>query len=104
MATATPQRPLPGAFYNTPAAPRFGAPLPPPIFRPSALSSAQPRPQYTNPPDQPQQASQSRQDPQYRSLQPIARAARTINEVLQKDVNFPELDSYVRREYLPGPF
>jgi nuclear pore complex protein Nup155 len=31
-------------------------------------------------------------------LQPIQRAARTINETLQKEANFPDLDSYVRRK------
>jgi nuclear pore complex protein Nup155 len=46
----------------------------------------------------PVEQTQSTQQPQAQSLQPIQRAARTINEVLQKDANFPDLDSYVRRK------
>jgi nuclear pore complex protein Nup155 len=33
------------------------------------------------------------------ALQPIQRAARTINEVLLREQGFPDLDSYVKREY-----
>lgn len=102
MSFATPQRPLPGAFLNTPAASRFGPPIPAPVFRPSALSGAQPRgqaQQSSNLKQQPQQDLQARQISQNRSIQPIARAARTINDVLQQEANFPDLDSYVRRTY-----
>lgn len=93
----TPQRPLPGAFFNTPAASRFGAPPPAPIFRPTGLSSAQ-----ATTPGQGANAQQTPQSTpgglQNRTLQPVQRAARTINETLQKEANFPDLDSYVRRE------
>ncbi|KAH8752345.1 putative nucleoporin [Hyaloscypha sp. PMI_1271] len=68
----TPQRPLPGAYFNTPAASRFqtGAPIRQPMFQP----------QGTRQP-----------------ARPIQRAARTINEVLQREASFPDLDSYVRQ-------
>lgn len=93
----TPQRPLPGAFFNTPAASRFGAPPPPPIFRSTSLTSAQ-----STAPGQDAAAAQTTPQSltslQNRLLQPIQRAARTINETLQKEANFPDLDSYVRRE------
>jgi nuclear pore complex protein Nup155 len=94
----TPQRPLPGAFFNTPAASRFGAPPQPSIFRPTGLAVAPPgaTPQDANPQ---QTTSQSLTGLQNRSIQPIQRAARTINETLQKEANFPDLDSYVRRKY-----
>ena len=36
------------------------------------------------------------------ALQPVQRAARTINEVLQREASFPELDSYVKRELCLG--
>lgn len=36
--------------------------------------------------------------PQAPALAPVQRAARTINESLQRDASFPDLDSYVRRE------
>lgn len=46
---------------------------------------------------QPQpQAAQATPQPQ--ALAPVQRAARTINESLQRDANFPDLDTYVRRE------
>jgi len=95
----TPQRPIPGLFINTPAVSKFAPP--PPVFRTSSLSGQQPPPQQqqsSNTQQQQQQSSSPRQDSQSRALQPIQRAARTINEVLQKEANFPDLDSYVRRE------
>lgn len=95
MAFQTPQRPLPGAFFNTPAASRFGPAPPQPVFRPVGLLSQQPAQPNAQP--QQQQSSQSQQAPLTRSLQPVQRAARTINEILQKEANFPELDSYVRQ-------
>jgi nuclear pore complex protein Nup155 len=90
MAFQTPQRPLPGAFFQTPAASRFGPAPPQPQFHPVRQSSQQP------PQQNPQQLQQ--QAPLTRSLQPVQRAARTINEILQKEANFPDLDSYVRRK------
>jgi nuclear pore complex protein Nup155 len=34
-------------------------------------------------------------------LPPILKAARSVNQVLQADESFPDLDSYCRREYQP---
>ncbi|KAF4635084.1 hypothetical protein G7Y89_g3010 [Cudoniella acicularis] len=90
MAFQTPQRPLPGAFFNTPAASRYPPPRPP-MF---TTGGAQSRNPPANPPD-PQQPAVPARDSQ--SLQPIQRAARTINEVLQREASFPDLDSYVRQ-------
>ncbi|KAE8443895.1 hypothetical protein EG329_001304 [Mollisiaceae sp. DMI_Dod_QoI] len=91
--TATPQRPLPGAYFATPAASRFGQG--PPIRQPSFTS--QPRqPPGPNPNDG-QPNPQSRQPPPPQALPPVQRAARTINEVLQREASFPDLDSYVRQ-------
>lgn len=94
MAFQTPQRPLPGAFLNTPAASRYGPGLgvPGPNFLRRPVASA------LQASSMQQQSPQLRQDPQNQSLQPIQRAARTINEVLLKEANFPDLDSYVRRK------
>ena len=100
----TPQRPLPGAYFNTPAASRFDARPPPPIFRTTSQSFSSgaggsgPVGGLNASGQQQQQPSQSRQQSQIRSLQPVQRAARTINEVLVKDLQFPDLDSYVRRK------
>jgi nuclear pore complex protein Nup155 len=95
----TPQRPLPGAFLQTPAASRYQGPGPArQLFRTQSSSSApgisaerrsssQPVGALVGPPTQAQ------------ILKPVQRAARTINEVLRKDANFPELDSYVKRKF-----
>lgn len=98
----TPQRPLPGAFFNTPAASRFDTRAPPPpIFRTRSQAFAGSQDVApagaSNPPEQ-QQPDQSRQQSQTRSSQPIQRAARTINEYLLREASFPEFDSYVRRQ------
>jgi nuclear pore complex protein Nup155 len=49
-------------------------------------------------PNDPQPNPQLREIPRPVALQPIQRAARTINEVLQREASFPDLDSYVKRE------
>lgn len=90
MAFQTPQRPLPGAYFNTPAANRFPPPRAP-VFNPV---------QQTRVPSNPQDPQQPEADPA-QALQPIQRAQRTINEVLQREASFPDLDSYVRRKLLP---
>jgi nuclear pore complex protein Nup155 len=97
MAFQTPQRPLPGAFFNTPAASRFGPPPPQPLFR-QAPTPAQPQQNSAPQQQQQPQPAQLQALPQNRQLEPIQRAARTINDVLQKEANFPDLDSYVRRK------
>jgi nuclear pore complex protein Nup155 len=97
----TPQRPLPGAFFNTPAASRFDPRPPiPPIFR----SNQQQFPAGgggaggLNPPAQQQQQAPEQQQPTARALQPIQRAAKTISDVLARESLYPDLDSYVRRK------
>lgn len=96
---ATPQRPLPGAYFATPAASRFntGPPVRQPLFPQGVRPAAGPNPidGHPNP--------QSRELPAPRALPPVQRAANTINEVLKRDANFPEIDTYVRRKYA-GPF
>ncbi|KAK0266341.1 hypothetical protein B0A54_04829 [Friedmanniomyces endolithicus] len=77
----TPQRQLPGGFVNTPAPA-------PSIFAPQAaqLRQNQQPPAPTN--NNAAQASA----PQ---LSPVDRAARTINDTLRQEQNFPELEKYV---------
>lgn len=86
----TPQRPLPGAFMQTPAAARSqsvsqfgGSGRPPPFRLPS--SSALPRPQ-AGPPSTTQTAS---------SETPIEKAAKALNTKQEIDRRFPPLDAYV---------
>lgn len=102
----TPQRPLPGAYFMTPAPPRFNQPPPPqpPLFRPpQPHSGREPTPPRDGPIPPPIQAQIIPQP-----LSPMSRAAKTINEVLQRESSFPDLDSYVKQgissDYeLPSP-
>ena len=36
--------------------------------------------------------------PQSAAVPPVIKAARAVNEFLQSDENFPDLDSYIRRK------
>lgn len=94
-APATPQRPLPGAYFATPAASRFtsGPPARQPLFSQGGRPPAPgPNPNDGNP------NPQSRQAPPPTAITPVSRAARTISDVLSREAQFPEIDSYIRRE------
>ncbi len=100
----TPQKPLPGAFVQTPAAQRYQSGADPrrQLFRSQSSSGQQSngvQSQGSAPAQQQQQSSQIQSQTQAPPLLPVQRAARTINEVLQRDANFPDLDSYVKREF-----
>ena len=98
---ATPPRPLPGTWQQTPV-PR---PLPAPSFQSSqgvrspfapntALSTGfTTRPSQT--PSQPQQQASTTAPAATQTLTTAERAARTINETLAGETRFPELDSYL---------
>ncbi|KAH8729029.1 Non-repetitive/WGA-negative nucleoporin C-terminal-domain-containing protein [Phaeosphaeriaceae sp. PMI808] len=75
MPPATPQRPGPGAFINTPAPHRPG------LQRQSSISQPQPQ--------QPQAL------PALPVESPIERAARTINGMLDRDSRYPALEAYI---------
>jgi nuclear pore complex protein Nup155 len=75
---ATPQRNLPGAYFNTPAPPA------PSIFSQNAQALRQ------QPPPGPALAQQSAN-----TVSTVERAARTINETFASESRFPELESYV---------
>jgi nuclear pore complex protein Nup155 len=81
MAPATPQRSGPGAFINTPAPNR------PNFQRQSSMSQPQ---------SQPQPQQQALPAPPVES--PIERAARTINNMLDRDSRYPSLEGYIGRE------
>lgn len=74
---ATPQRQLPGAYFNTPAPA-------PSIFTQNAQALRQ------QPPPGPVLAQQTTS-----TVSAVERAARTINETLASEARFPELESYV---------
>ena len=94
----TPQRPLPGAYLQTP-------------------SQRYPQPQHSNFGAPPQSSTHSQgaqtqsqaltQQPQYNGqvsnrppedLKPVERASKAINDALHRESQFPELDAYITRE------
>jgi nuclear pore complex protein Nup155 len=94
----TPQRPLPGAFFNTPAPGRPGSsgqmPQQPSFRSNSAATLAGYRAGQVSSRDAPAQrpaTATATQD----TLAPIERAARTVNEALQSEAQYPALDNYV---------
>lgn len=100
----TPQRPLPGAYIQTPALNRFqSGQIPQPNFRPSVAPSIQQHGTQIQAqmqvlvPDTPQVTGNGGTQPAER-LKPIARAAKTINEILAQETKYPELDSYIGRK------
>lgn len=93
---ATPQRPLPGTYFATPGP--VGRPAQPVFGRaPAAPANPAPQPQLAPvaavaPAQQPLQALPE--------IQPIERAARTVNDTLTQEARYPDLDSYITRECL----
>ncbi|RKF83939.1 Nucleoporin NUP170 [Golovinomyces cichoracearum] len=87
---ATPQKSLPGAFFTTPAPSRYSNSLfmQPPLFnnRMDSESVAAAAPIDT-----------TRELVKTQTLKPVQRAAQTINDVLQREICYPDLDSYVRQ-------
>lgn len=91
----TPQRPLPGAYIQTPAhgfANKAGQ-LNQPNFRPNAITSQDGRQGQSQ--ALKQQTGQVAGTSPAEELKPIERAARTINETLNQESRYPELDSYI---------
>ncbi|KAJ4989911.1 non-repetitive/WGA-negative nucleoporin [Stagonosporopsis vannaccii] len=82
----TPQRPTPGMFINTPAPNRGGL-----VRQPSM--SQQRQPSIAQPQQQPQPQAQALPAPPVESA--IERAARTINNMLDRDNRYPPLEAYV---------
>ena len=91
----TPARPLPGAFLQTPAqSSNVNRQLFP--SRTQSMSAPQPAaPEQHSSNQQPGALVQPTPVPKMTN-DPVQRAARTINEMLRRDANYPELDSYVK--------
>jgi len=81
MMPATPQRPVPGGYIQTPAPGRQ------PLFRAPSTTNG-PAPQT-----QPVQETQQQQG--NRSLEPVERASGTINLKLDQEKSFPDLEGYI---------
>lgn len=103
----TPQRPLPGAYIQTPAPNRFQTGhIPQPNFRPNSAPSIQQHGSHAQAQTQElvpaaQQATEGSGTPLVDRLKPIDRAAKTINETLAQETKYPELDSYIGRKPHP---
>ncbi|KAK5133824.1 hypothetical protein LTR08_007254 [Meristemomyces frigidus] len=82
-APATPQRPLPGGYVQTPA------PQAPTIFAPQAATLRQ------HPQAPPASAPDAAHPPATPTVSPVQRAAATINHTLDAEARFPDLESYV---------
>ena len=95
----TPQRRLPGAFLATPA-----------VSRSQVTAAPRAPPHSISYPALPVVVSQSSDSdaaqavtslaPKAETMQPLDRAARTVNSILARDQRYPELDNYVGREFL----
>ena len=108
FAAPTPQRPLPGAYVQTPAWSRFKTGQTGSIeFASNSLAQLRSlsqglstRSQESKGSDPPDQTANAAERQPSEILKPIERAAKTINETLAHDARYPELDSYIGREPL----
>lgn len=92
--TLTPQKPLPGAYFQTPA-PNNAQNVP--FFSPRPATPAAPAPEQALPasfPKLPPAASKSKNQ----TLSTEERGAGTINDTLAQEFRYPDLDSYLSRE------
>ncbi|OKO89592.1 Nucleoporin NUP170 [Penicillium subrubescens] len=98
FAPPTPQRPLPGAYMQTPAVARHGS-FQSPQQR-SQQQPQQPQPQgiASQSPPMPRMPPASSQT-QIQTLSTEERGARTINETLLKESRYPDLDSYLSQGF-----
>ncbi|KAE8146954.1 Non-repetitive/WGA-negative nucleoporin C-terminal-domain-containing protein [Aspergillus avenaceus] len=101
LPTLTPQRPLPGAFFQTPGPNNVpNAPVFEPKQAPAPAEQASP----TALPKLPPAASQSKNQ----TLSTEERAARTVNDTLAQEARYPDLDSYLSQGFssdydIPAP-
>lgn len=97
----TPQRPLPGAYVQTPA-PTLNLRRKDHSISNASLSNSQPQHDSQNTGQaittQTQQKTQEAGSQASETLGPVERAARTINEILTQETRYPELDNYVGRK------
>ncbi|EAU32876.1 conserved hypothetical protein [Aspergillus terreus NIH2624] len=93
LPTLTPQRPLPGAFFQTPAPNNVPNQ---PVFAPKPTTSV--AAQQASPaslPKLPPAASKS----QSQTLSTEERAARTVNDTLTQEARYPDLDNYLSQGF-----
>ncbi|KAI1005151.1 Nucleoporin [Podosphaera aphanis] len=85
---ATPQKDLPGSFFNTPAINRFGNNV---IF--NQLNSSK----SSSTEESIISTTETLDSRTQQWLKPVQRAAKTINDVLQREASYPDLDSYLKQ-------
>lgn len=99
----TPPKALPGAYLQTPAFTRFSAGAVSQQSSYPASTSLQKQHGAQNTGGQAlsrqPQTLQATDRPAVESLRPIERAARGINDTLNQDSRYPEIDSYIGREF-----
>lgn len=99
----TPLKPLPGAYLQTPAQSNLRPGQLPnsqlQVFAPSLQHGAQMHQQHSAADQSAPQSGQIGEKKGLGDLRPIDRALRTINETLNKEASFPELDSYIGRTW-----
>ena len=93
----SPSRPIPGMYMATPAARRYQS-------APGGQQSSHPASQQLSQPNRAAgQGSTVNQDglkSRVPDLSSVERAARTINEVLAQEQRYPDLDTYLGREFI----
>ena len=108
-ATQTPQRPLPGGFPQTPAAGRYQTGLSRPAIPRAGSNPVLQQPQNGSQNGAQRSAQSSQQTggtvtkSATRTLDPIARASKMVNDILDQEEMYPELDTYLGRKYTPRP-
>ncbi len=107
MNPVTPMRPIPGAFINTPAAGpntvrrRLNFNEAASSGTNGALGTAPAPITSTLGSGQPDITTGMLPPPQARDdLPPVAKAAQVVNQTLQLDESYPDIDSYCRRMYI----
>ena len=97
MSIQTPQKPLPGAYIQTPAVSRF---QPFQSRQPNSLSQQQNGSQQQSQAlsQQGQSVQKAGQKSETQDIPSIERAAKAVNDALSEESQYPDLDSYIGRE------
>ena len=91
----TPQKPLPGAYFQTPA-PSSSVAVPSFSIKATAAPAEQPAS-----PDALPRLPPTTFKPKSQALSTEERAAGTVNDTLAQEARYPDLDSYLSRKYIP---
>lgn len=90
----TPTRPLPGTYFQTPAASTFNNA---PLFQTRTPSAPAAQQESTTSASTLQKSSPAAPKTKSETLSTRERAARTINDTLAQEARYPDLDNYLSR-------